>query len=347
MTLLEPSKSVASETPPESGIQGGLEGLRQSVGQDQLQSLLGNYSNMPSEERKEALKQVKTALIGAGVTALAAYILSDEKKDEKPHEAEQPPSSVKDSEEESEEEEDESESTEEPEDEPVKDDEVRPYRPGTMEPHVSVKSAFAAQVKEIYAQQETIYTVNNLNEHFGRNYTKFIIDRDPVSHEQPITFLGKPIRGGINLMMLPFLKIAERNLMNQGLNYVPKQEQVLGFQDRNMCIGDGKGGYMDDPNIPSFHKYGLAIDLDHDTNWPKHGRGDIPDEVILAMAEAGFACGNVADPSFYYLMNDTMHYQMRFPPDSVAGQRIINASPIGKRYWEAIRPELEGLKRTS
>lgn len=236
-----------------------------------------------------------------------------------------------------------------------KDEDVKviPYKPGTKKPTVSPKSTFRAQVEGIYDREDTLFTTKNLHEYFGRNYKKFIIEKDPVTNEKPITFLGKPISGGINLMMLPFLKIAERNLMDQGLNYVPKQNEIRGFQDRNMCRRNKEGELIYDPNIPSFHKYGLAVDLDPDFNWPKDGRGTIPDEVIIAMAEAGFAVGNISRntkekrDSFWYLMNDTMHYQMRFPPGSAAGQKIIEASPIGRKYWKAVSPMLNALKNVA
>lgn len=242
--------------------------------------------------------------------------------------------------------EDEEVAQEQEEEEP--DVEITPYKPGTKKPTISPKHVFKGQIEQIYAQEDTLFTVNNLDKHFGPNYKKFLIERDPVKEGSPtISFLGRPISGGINLMMLPFLMIAEEKIKALDINYIPAQEKVRGFQDRNMCVADGKGGYMDDPNIPSFHKYGFAVDLDPDFNWPKHGRGTIPDEVIIAMAESGFACGMVSNPSFYYLMNDWMHYQMRFPPESVAGQAIINESPIGKRYWQAISPMLEDLKLTS
>lgn len=225
--------------------------------------------------------------------------------------------------------------------------EIVPYKPGTKEPHVSPKSAFERQVREIYARQDTLFTVNNLEKNFGRDYKKYLIDIDPITNEQPISFLGRPVIGGINLMMLPFLRKVEKDLMALDLNYIPKQKEVRGFQDRNMCVGNQNGEPILDPNIPSFHKYGLAVDIDPDTNWPKDGRGTIPDEVILAMAEAGFAVGNVSDPSFYYLMNDTMHYQLRFPPDSAAGRNIIDASPVATRYWNAISPMLDRIKQVA
>ncbi len=228
------------------------------------------------------------------------------------------------------------------------DAEVMPYKPGTKKPTISPKHIFKSQVEQIYAQSDTIFTTNNLSEHFGRNYRKFIIEKDPVSGEEPIMFLGRPITGGVNLMMLPFLKIAERNLMNQNLNYIPAEKLILGFQDRNMCMSDKDGNKVLHATIPSFHKYGLAIDLDPNSNWPKDGRGTIPDEVMVAMAEAGFNLGNMGDKTAsHYLINDSMHFQMRFPPDSADGQRIINESPIGRRYWDAVRPQLDALKMTS
>ncbi|MFH0838337.1 MAG: M15 family metallopeptidase [Patescibacteria group bacterium] len=230
-------------------------------------------------------------------------------------------------------------------------DEVVPYKPGTKEPHLSPKNTFRPQVEQIYAQNETFFTLQNLSKYFGRNYEKFIVREDPVTHEQPITFFGKPISGGVNLMMIPFLRIAERNIMDLDLNYAPRQKEIEGFQNRNMCVRtdpSNPNSRTISDSIPSFHKYGLAIDIDKPENWPENGRGNIPDEVVLAMARAGFNIGMMGDQTArHYLINDSMHFQMRFPPDSPAGQKIVEASPIGRRYWKAISPMLEGLKLTS
>lgn len=225
--------------------------------------------------------------------------------------------------------------------------EVMPYEPGTKKPTLSPKHTFKDQVEAIYAQRDTPYTTHNLHEYFGREYKKFMIKKDPVTGVEPITFLGRPISGGINMIMLPFLRIAERDLMDQGLNYMPAQKIVRGFQDRNMCVGDEEGNKVLHETIPSFHKYGLAVDLDPDHNWPKDGRGTIPDEVMLAMARAGFNLGIMGDKSAYYLINDSMHFQMRFPPESAAGQAIINNSPIGKKYWDAVKPMYEEDRQQS
>jgi hypothetical protein len=354
--MADPFQTPKQELPPSSESPGGLDELRQSVGQGQLDNLLHNFSDTDPEKRKETLKHVKTALIGAGVVAAAAYILSDDKGKqgsggarEKNQTGEGSKSETQLAEEKPEQDVEKVQEPKKPKVEPEPEAEVLPYRPGTEKPHVSDKSAFRSQVEQIYAQEKTFFTTDNLNEYFGRNYTKFLIKEDPVLEPagQPITFLGRPITGGINLMMLPFLKIAERKIMDLNLNYIPASNEIRGFQDRNMCVANPSGGLMDDPNIPSFHKYGLAVDIDPDTNWPKDGRGNIPDEVIMAMAEAGFACGSISDPSFFYLMNDTMHYQMRFPPDSPAGKKIIDASPIGTRYWKAISPLLDRIKQAA
>lgn len=348
-----PAAPALPETPPSPE---NLGELKQSVGKKQLQDTVENFSDMSPEKRKEALKHVKAALIGVGAAALIKYITSDEKEEpEQTDESQSTPAAEEDEESGTQEAEDESEQDVEKVKKPKKakkepvvekepEAEIVPYKPGTKEAHVSPdKEAFRVQVERIYAQEETLFSTDNLDGKFGRDYIKFIVKEDPVTHEQPITFLGKPINEGINFMMLPFLKIAERKIMDLDLNYLPK-EDIRGFQDRNMAVRDKKGELGYDPKIPSFHKYGLAVDIDPDFNWPKDGRGTIPDEVIIAMAEAGFACGSISNPSFYYLMNDTMHYQLRFPPDSAAGQKIIDASPVGRGYWKAVQPLLDQIR---
>lgn len=113
-----------------------------------------------------------------------------------------------------------------------------------------------------------------------------------------------------------------------------------------MCLGVQEDGQpIEDPNIPSPHKYG-AVDLDPDFNWPKHGRGDIPDEVLLAMAEAGFNLGAMGDETAsHYLIGDFTHFQMRYLPPDPAAQALFDKYPIGRRYWEKVKPMLEAIRQ--
>ena len=179
----------------------------------------------------------------------------------------------------------------------------------------------------------------NMHEKFGKTekeVQRYITKIDPIT-KGPVTFLGKPLAGGINLMMLPFLKIAEEEIEKSGVNYVPDGKAIGGFDFRDMKVQGKPSGY------PSFHKFGLAIDIDAFQNMPRHDRGTIPDQVVMAMVKNGFASGLVAHPDFTYLSADPMHFQLRFPPESEQGQEIINASAVGIQYWEAVKPLLEAI----
>jgi hypothetical protein len=211
-----------------------------------------------------------------------------------------------------------------------------PPKRAPEKPTISPKAELEERVNAIYAERgRATYTVNNLYEHFGRDISRFIVREDPVTGK-PIEFLGRPISGGINIMMLPYLKMAEEELRGIGITYQPRGEVVLGYQNRNMnLIGQGES-----KNIPSFHKFGLAIDIDPGVNGPKDGRGDIPDQVILAMARAGFTSGLFGNEDAPYLGQDPMHFQLEFPPQSETGQRIIGQSEIGRQYYVAIASSL-------
>lgn len=200
-------------------------------------------------------------------------------------------------------------------------------------PRFSSKAELEPQVQAIYAERgRAAFTVANLHEMF-RDPTRYIIHEDPITHEK-ISFLGREVSGGINMIMLPYLKMAEAELRSIGFQYQPRAENVMGYQNRNMkLIGQGLS-----PNIPSFHKYGLAIDIDPSQNGPEDGRGDIPDQVILVMARAGFTCGLFRTEDAPYLGQDPMHFQLEYPPDSDVGRGIIAGSEIGQRYMAAIQP---------
>lgn len=137
----------------------------------------------------------------------------------------------------------------------------------------------------------------------------------------------------MNMIMLPFLKIAEEEIRRQNINYQPRNK-IGGFAYRNMRLN----GKMS--NVKSHHAYGLAIDMDSDTNDTKDGRGDIPDEVVLALVNAGFAWGGTRNEAFKYLGRDAMHFQLRFDARDPEAQAILRASPIGMKYWKAILPLL-------
>lgn len=217
---------------------------------------------------------------------------------------------------------------------PKKEQPVQPALPEAQgeKPIISPKAMLEGRITEIYNQDTTVYKTNNLAKYFGnteKEVRTHIISVDPLTGKT-ITFLGKPIRGGLNKEVLPFLKLAEDNIRRTGLRYKPQAPEIGGYKYRGMMIG-GK-----ESTTPSFHKVGLAFDFDAGNNGPKDGRGNIPDQMVMAMVRAGFAWGEVGHKDFAYLGNDAMHFQLRFPASSPQGQRIINSSPVGKAYLEAL-----------
>jgi len=170
---------------------------------------------------------------------------------------------------------------------------------------------------------------------------RYIVKEDPVTGG-PITFLGSAIPDGVNLAILPFLKIAEDEIKRSKIMYKPSDSKLSGFEYRNMKFG-GKPH----PTIPSFHKFGLAIDIDPSANEPADGRGDIPDGVVMTMVKAGFAWGEVGNKDFAYLGHDAMHFQFRFHLDDDAAKAIIDNSTVGKQYWAVVQPMLAQIGTNS
>lgn len=97
-------------------------------------------------------------------------------------------------------------------------------------------------------------------------------------------------------------------------------------------------------DILSSHAFGMAVDIDPSKNFPGHGRGNIPDHVVLAMVESGFAWGSVQEPGFHFgEQGDPMHFQLSVLPSDARGRAIINSSPTASRYWEKISPMLNDI----
>lgn len=219
------------------------------------------------------------------------------------------------------------------------------YKPGENPPKKPLTSLaeLKGPIEDIYAETPHLYRVDTIRNIFGdRNgekIKKYITNVDPLTNE-PVNFLGRPLHGGINLLMIPFLKVAEEAIKKLNINYQPQGKDIGGYHNREMNSMGGKPS-----NIPSFHAYGIAIDMDASENSPAKGRGDIPDEVVMAMVKAGFSWGGRGDLSAKYdfLGADPMHFQMRFPPSDPAGQAIINASPAGRAYWKIIEPMVSGI----
>lgn len=214
-------------------------------------------------------------------------------------------------------------------------------------PRLSPKASLEGAILDHYHQTDNSYRTLDLPKIFGRDRNKiekYITDTDPVTGGE-LTFLGRPLfrpdeKGarGTHLYLIPFLKIAEEKIRDSGVNYQPRAQTLGGYRFRGMKIG-GK-----ETKTLSSHAFGLAIDIDPSANGPQHGRGNIPDQVVMAMVESGFAWGYIHEPVDYPKLGiDPMHFQQRFPPDSEDGQAIINSSPIGQKYWQAVQEKMSQI----
>jgi hypothetical protein len=218
---------------------------------------------------------------------------------------------------------------------------LEPYRPGNERPVFSDTPVLQKRISDIYANHPPTYTTDNMPEKLGRTKAEiepYLTNLDPVTGKE-LTFLGKPFnkppKGGINLMMIPFLKAAEDKIKLANVNYKPAISRYHGYDFRGLKIGG-----VPSPDIMSSHAFGMAFDIDPSTNWPKNGRGDIPDQVVMALVESGFAWGSVPAKGFHFGNADAMHFQLRFDPRDAQGQAIINSSPTARLYWEKIKPML-------
>jgi hypothetical protein len=210
---------------------------------------------------------------------------------------------------------------------------IEPYKPGTEKGTLTPLGKLNPRISAIYGQNETVYDNKHMDAIYGKTkkeVMEFVITEDPITHK-PVSFMGKRLEGGISMEMYAFLKVAEAEIQKLNLKYVPKGATIGGFEYRKMKMINGSDNGM------SMHAYG-AIDIDSGTNKPENGRGDIPDEVILELVKAGLAWGGTKDAAFDYLGRDPMHAQLRFPGDSPQGQAIINASPVGRKYWSVLGP---------
>jgi hypothetical protein len=201
---------------------------------------------------------------------------------------------------------------------------------------------------DIYDSTPNTYRTDDLPNYFGRTREEvepYIINEDPVTHK-PITFLERPIANphakgakGIGLELLVLLKIVEEKMEKLGIKYRPRASEILGFEFRGMKV-QGK-----ETKTLSSHAFGIAIDIDPNLNGPKNGRGTIPDQVAMIMVETGLAWGYIQSEDYRMLGSDPMHFQQRFPLDSEAGQAIIKASPIGRKYWAVVAPMLASYRQ--
>lgn len=189
-------------------------------------------------------------------------------------------------------------------------------------------------------QTESTVVLNNLARDFGEKEKfgpPFLITEDPITHG-PIKFLGRTIENGIHAALLPALKAAEEKIAGMHLNYQPGG---IGGTRKN-CMMSFNGKLSD--TIPSFHAWGLAIDIDAGENFGRHGRGTIPDEVAAALVESGLHWGLIGNPSKPpYLGKDPMHFQLRYLPRDPNYLSSISASTEGMKYYYKLKPVLDRM----
>jgi hypothetical protein len=233
-----------------------------------------------------------------------------------------------------------------------------PKAPAPSEPATSVgltvskkQGAFANEVRALYATTTTAsFTVGTMKSYFGRGddgrvvtswtglrraFERFIVKTDPVTGG-PITFLGRPITGGVNVYMLPMLKAAEASILAAGVQWQPAGKAILGYGFRGMRIGG-----VESHSVISSHSAGLSIDIDATQNAAHYdggatNRGNIPDVIVLALVQAGFVWGGVGKKGFEELGDDPMHFQQSLHPDDARYQAILAESPTARAYWDAL-----------
>ncbi len=221
------------------------------------------------------------------------------------------------------------------------------YKRGTEKGHVT--NTVRQSVAVIYNSQEPTVTIPNLVPKFGewKNFgAPFLITEYPPG--KPITFLETNIEHGIHIALLPLLKAVEKEIMDHNLSYKPPG--IIGRQPRNMSFqesqADGKLKSVESKTIPSFHAWGLAIDINKDQNRPEYGRGNIPDEVVMAFAKFGFLWGLHGNPGLPpYLGNDPMHFQLSFLPNTLEYLAMCQKSPVAMRYLRQIQPVLDQMRK--
>lgn len=223
-----------------------------------------------------------------------------------------------------------------------------PASPLTVTPK---QKGFGDEVRALYEANTTAsFTVNTMKSYFGRGddgrvvgswaglrkaFDRYIVKTDPVTH-QPITFLGRPISGGVNAYMLPLLKAAEAQILAAGVKWQPKASTILGYGFRGMKIGG-----VESTSILSSHSAGLSLDIDAGNNGAHYdggatNRGDIPDVIVKAMVKAGFVWGGVRREGFNELGDDPMHFQQSLHPDDARYQAIMAESETARAYRDAL-----------
>jgi soluble lytic murein transglycosylase-like protein len=141
---------------------------------------------------------------------------------------------------------------------------------------------------------------------------RWIATEDPVTGKQ-LTFLGCPIPGGTNILILPYLKEAEARIKAAGINYKIHQATSTAWRK---VRGSTTGSL-------SYHSWGAAIDLNPETNGLGSTTTDIPPQVISIMESVGFKWGG------QWGRPDPMHFEFKLNPYT-SGDLLT--SSVAKKY---------------
>lgn len=150
---------------------------------------------------------------------------------------------------------------------------------------------------------------------------RFIITEDPVTHERPIKFLGVPIYGGVNKLILPYLREAEARMKAAGITYPIKRMESFNY--RRVKRPDGSYG----TNL-SKHAFGSAFDMNAMDN-QQSTQGDIPDTIVRIFEALGFTWGG----RWGGALRDPMHFELAVNPFKNQGRLQTDE---GKKYADAI-----------
>jgi len=143
--------------------------------------------------------------------------------------------------------------------------------------------------REIDGKRYSTVNRNYWYREVGENETQargWIVTKDPVEIGKEVTFMRQKIKAGANKMILPYLKEAEAQLTEAGVDY--NFDDVQGFNWRNIAGSNSR----------SLHSWGVALDINPGSNRDAKNGGkttDMPPKFIEIMEKLGFTWGGALD----------------------------------------------------